>query len=174
MPRGAREKAESGIYHIMLRGINKQTIFEDDEDYVKFLHVINDCKKKSSFKLMAYCLMSNHLHLLIKEENEELGQIFKRIGSSYVYWYNFKYSRTGHLFQDRFRSESVNNDEYFLTVLRYIHQNPIKAGLCTDVSKYKCSSYNDYLYKTELTDIEFGLSLFSEDVYKAQVYSKSI
>ena len=128
MPRTARTKSESGIYHVMLRGINQQVIFKDEEDNRKFLEVLNDCKAVSGYKLFAYCLMGNHIHLLIKVEKEDLEQIFKRIGGRFVYWYNGKYSRGGHLFQDRYKSEPVETDEYFLAVLRYIHQNPVKAG----------------------------------------------
>jgi REP element-mobilizing transposase RayT len=74
--------------------------------------------------------MGTHVHLLIKEETEALGKIMKRIGVRYVYWYNRKYERSGHLFQDRYKSEPVDDDGYFMTVLRYIHQNPRKSGLC--------------------------------------------
>ena len=102
MPRKARIESKSGIYHIMLRGINRQQIFEDDEDFEKFLWVLKDVKQLSRFKLYGYCLMGNHIHLLLKPENEPLELIFRRIGSKYVYWYNLKYQRTGHLFQDRF------------------------------------------------------------------------
>ncbi len=107
MPRQSRIKSESGIYHIILRGINKQQIFEDDEDFQKFISVLKDCKAISEFKLFAYCLMGNHIHLLIKPEKEALELIFKRIGSRYVYWYNWKYHRTGHLFQDRYKAKEI-------------------------------------------------------------------
>ena len=127
MPRQARKRSNTQIYHAMLRGINQQQIFEDNEDYAKFIQVIRDCKSLSGFQLFAYCLMGNHIHLLLKETNEPIEQIFRRIGSRYVYWYNVKYQRVGHLFQDRFKSEPIETNEYFLTVLRYIHQNPIKA-----------------------------------------------
>jgi len=78
--------------------------------------------------------MGNHVHLLIKEETEELGVIMRRIGASYVYWYNRKYNRCGHLFQDRYKSEVVEDERYLLTVLRYIHQNLLKAGMVKDVA----------------------------------------
>ena len=161
MPRQARKKSESGIYHIMLRGINQQQIFEDDEDCEKFLQVIKDCKAISGFKLFAYCLMGNHIHLLLKEEKEPLEQILRRIGARFVYWYNIKYQRVGHLFQDRFKSESVETDEYFLTVLRYIHQNPVKAGICKKVEEYKFSSYNEYVIKNYIVDTEQALGMMS-------------
>ena len=100
MPRAARKTSDTGIYHVMMRGINRQIIFEEAEDYEKMRQVILDSREKSGFELYAYCLMSNHIHLLIKEKKEPLGIIFRRIGSQYVYWYNTKYSRTGHLFQE--------------------------------------------------------------------------
>lgn len=99
MPRQARKKSESGIYHVMLRGINQQQIFEDEEDYEKYLQILRECKAVSGFKLFAYCLMGNHVHLLIKPEQEPLEQVFKRIGGRYVYWYNVKYQRLGIYFK---------------------------------------------------------------------------
>lgn len=141
MPRGARKKIASGIYHVMLRGINRQVIFEDDEDREKDLQCPEEYKALSGYTLYTYCLMGNHLHLLIREGKEPLEMIFKRIGARYVFWYNWKYKRSGHLFQDRFKSEPVDNDIYFLTVLRYIYQNPVKAGLCKKAEKYPWSSY---------------------------------
>ncbi len=165
MSRRARAYSESGIYHIMLRGINRQNIFEDKEDKEKFLQTLNNYKTISGYKLFAYCFMSNHIHLLLKVENENLDLILKRIAGSYVYWYNWKYKRTGHLFQDRFKSEPIENDEYFLTVLRYIHQNPIKAGLCKNIFDYKYSSYKDYLNGSDLIDTEFCFGIIDEEQF---------
>lgn len=86
----------------MLRGINGRQIFADSEDYEKFLEILKDCKAISEFKSFAYCLMSNHIHILLKEVKEPIEQIMKRITTRFVYWYNIKYQRVGHLFQDRF------------------------------------------------------------------------
>lgn len=141
MPRDARIKSEIGIYHVMQRGINRQTIFEDDEDCEKYLQCLRECKVKSGFDLYAYSLMGNHIHLLIREDREPLGQIFKRLGAGYVYWYNWKYKRSGHLFQDRFKSEPINDDKQFIAVLRYIYQNAVNAGLCNNPEEYQWSSY---------------------------------
>ena len=82
-----------------------------------------------NYILYAYCLMSNHIHLLIRERKDTIGMAIKRIASSYVYYYNHKYSRDGHLFRERFKSETVNDMAYFLALLRYIHQNPVKVGM---------------------------------------------
>jgi REP element-mobilizing transposase RayT len=167
MSRTARKKSSTGIYHIILRGINRQTIFNDEEDNNQFLRVLETCKKASGFQLYGYCLMGNHLHLLIKEEKEELEKIFKRIGTRYVYWYNEKYDRSGHLFQDRYRSEPVEDDRYFLAVLRYIHQNPIKAGLCKAVDGYRWSSYREYIEDRGITDREFVNQLVDKTGFSA-------
>lgn len=163
MPRYARQKSESGIYHIMLRGINKQVIFKDDEDRERFTETILYFKPTSQFELFGYCLMGNHIHLLLKEVVEPVSMIIKRISGSFVYWYNRKYERCGHLFQERFKSEAVDNDAYFLTVLRYIHQNPVKAGLSRNIEGYKWSSAKDYLKAPAATDTYYALGMFASD-----------
>ncbi|PKM49986.1 MAG: transposase [Firmicutes bacterium HGW-Firmicutes-7] len=163
MSRKAREKSSTGIYHIMFRGINGQIIFEDYEDYAKLIETLKEYKKICGYEIYAYCFMSNHIHLLIEEGKEDLGLVFRRIGAKYVYWYNYKYKRNGHLFQDRFKSEVVENEAYFLTVLRYIHRNPISAGIEKDIEKYKWSSYNEYLDKSELCNTKYVLNIFSTD-----------
>ncbi len=168
MPRLPRQKSDSGIYHIMLRGINQQVIFEDDEDYFKFVETLENYKAVSGYKVFAYCLMSNHIHILIKVEKEDLDLIMKRIAGSYVYWYNWKYYRKGHLFQDRFKSEPIEDDSYFLTVIRYIHQNPVKAGIVKSIDDYLFSSYNDYVDEdSEIVDFDFALSMMKRDEFIA-------
>ena len=165
MPRQARRKSESGIYHIILRGINQQTIFHDDEDNRKFLFVLNYYKNICNYKILAYCLMKNHIHLLLKEEGEDLSLIMKRIAGKYVYWYNAKYNRIGHLFQDRFKSEPVEDDAYLITALRYIHQNPVKAQISPDISEYPYSSYNEYISGASIADIDFISGILEKDEY---------
>lgn len=163
MARQARQKSSSGIYHIVLRGINRQIIFEDDEDKEKFLETLHYYKSTCHCTIYGYCLMDNHIHLLIKEENHDIAGIMKRIGVRFVAWYNRKYRRCGHLFQDRFISEVVENDEYLLTVLRYIHQNPIKSSVVCEPGNYKWDSYNEYIDKQKLVDTDFILGSFSAE-----------
>ncbi len=151
----------------MLRGVNQQQIFEDSEDCDKFLQVLKDCKAISGFKLFAYCLMGNHIHILLQEKNESLDLLMKRIENKFVYWYNIKYQRTGHLFQDRFKSEPIEDDTYFLTVLRYIHQNPIRAGICKNVADYENSSYNEYFKSSDFVDIGYVFDIISKDEFIA-------
>ncbi len=145
----------------MLRGINRQVIFEEDADRRFFISVLGECKKISGFKLHAFCLMVNHVHLLIEPADEPLDIIFKRIGASYVNWYNRKYERVGHLFQNRFRSENVETKQYYMTVLRYILQNPLKAGMENHLGTYRWSSYLAYEKGGgSLTDTGFSEKLF--------------
>lgn len=141
----------------MLRGINGKTIFVDDEDNKRFIQAVNRAKRNGNFLLYAYCLMGNHVHLLIKE-NEKIGKSIKRIAVSFVQWYNKKYARYGHLFQNRFNSETVEDDTYLLVVLRYIHQNPVKAGICKLPGEYEWSSYPKYIkrYNGKQVNIDAG------------------
>ena len=138
---------------MMMRGINHQNIFEDQEDYYQFLITLDMMAQSyepdgtpsgRNYILYAYCLMSNHIHLLIREREDTIGMAIKRIASSYVYYYNHKYSRDGHLFRERFKSEPVNDMAYFVTLLRYIHQNPLKAGMVKEVKDYEFSSWHEY------------------------------
>ena len=111
MARQLRKKSGTGIYHVMVRGINRQDIFEDEEDYlqmVSILRALSDRHDEQGLRLpplsifYAYCLMSNHLHLLLREQEEEVSDVVKRIGVTYAHYFNKKYERSGHLFQDRF------------------------------------------------------------------------
>jgi REP element-mobilizing transposase RayT len=131
---------------------------------MKFLDTLAEAKKASGFKLLGYCLMGNHVHLLLAEGDEGIASIFKRIGVRYVTWYNRKYGRCGPLFQGRFKSEAVENDEYLLSALRYIHRNPVKAGLCGTAGDYRWSSYGDYVGTGRgITDTETILALFASE-----------
>lgn len=150
----------------MLRAVNQQQIFEDSEDYERFLQILMDCKAISGYKLFAYCLMGNHIHLLVQEDKEPIEQVMKRIGTRFVYWYNVKYQRVGHLFQDRFKSEPVEDDAYFAIVVRYIHQNPIKAGLSKRLSDYKFSSYNTFFNDSDLIDKDFVFGIIPKELFE--------
>ncbi len=136
MSRKARCKSSTGVYHVIIRGADRRVIFADDEDCIRFLKVLFRVKKETDFKMYAYCLMGNHAHFLIKELDVPLEIIFKKIGCSYVYYYNRKYQLHGHLFQDRYKSESVETWSYFMNVIRYICQNPLKANICQNLFEY--------------------------------------
>ena len=164
MPRRTRIPTGSGVYHIMMRGIEKKNIFIDDEDKKKILNTIIEKRKLEGFKLYAYCVMDNHLHLVMKEEGETVSQSIKRIGTSYAHYFNKKYSRVGHLFQDRFKSEPIRTDPQLLTAVRYIHRNPVKANIARCVQDYRWSSYSIYTCEISNVNKHQDLELICEDM----------
>lgn len=155
MARKSREKSATGIYHVCLRGVNKQRIFEWPEDYEAMYRIISFVQTKDSggadavspnFYLYAYCLMDNHVHLLIQPSNgQELWQVVKRLNVAYAIHFNNHYERIGHLFQDRFKSEPVEDMDYFYELLRYIHNNPVKAGITKTPDLYPYSSFAELI-----------------------------
>lgn len=176
MPRHAREKSSTRVYHVIVRGANRQEIFHDEEDRMKFLDVLQKYKTRSELRMYAWCLMGNHVHLLMKEGNESISALMKRIGVSYVNYYNWKYKTNGHLFQDRFKSENVENVNYLLTVTRYIHQNPVKAHIVSKPDEWKWSSclgyYGKAVYPQLLLDSHYILKMFSQNLSIAQARFK--
>ena len=149
MPRQARQKGE--YLHIIVRGNGKQILFEDDSDRKTYLSLLQKYSAETGIDILAYCLMDNHVHLLVRDAAGTVSVFMKKLGVSYVQFYNTKYERTGHLFQDRYKSEVIDNDSYLLTVYRYILNNPVKAGICS-AEEYPWSSYREYGKPTGLTD----------------------
>lgn len=144
MAREARQRSKTGIYHLVSRGISQQNIFLDDDDRIRYLHLLKHLQNEYDLSIHAYCLMSNHVHLLVAEGKEAIGESMRRIGVSYATCFNRKHGRVGYVFQGRFHSEVVEDDSYFLTVLRYILHNPVKAGLCREINGYPWSSHYEY------------------------------
>ncbi len=169
--RRPRERSESGVYHVILRGINRQDIFYDNDDYQRFLETIDQMKSEDQFVVYGYCLMTNHIHLLVRENTDTISRIMSRIGTSYAWWYNQKYGRSGHVFQGRYRSECVENDDYLLTVIRYIHNNPVKAGMVQEPENYRWSSIHAYYgtreYLYGLSEPSFALGVINQDREKS-------
>lgn len=146
MPRKARQLSPSGVYHIMVRGIDKMQIFPSSDDNLHFLAIL-DFVENENFEILGYCLMGNHVHLLAKTDKGKSDQMelaMKSLGVRYVNFFNSKYQRVGTLFQGRFVSQPVATVGYFLRVLRYIHNNPVAAGMVQNPADYPYSSYQDY------------------------------
>ncbi len=164
MSNQVRKTSLLNIYHVIYRGVNKQLIFEDDEDYRAIIRTLRKYKDKCDYKIYAYCIMSNHIHLLISPGKMPLSRIFQHLIPSFVTWYNIKYERIGHLFQARFKSEPINDESHFLTVIRYIHQNPIKAAICCKPEDYRYSSFRNY-FDNELIDSNLVSDLVSKEYF---------
>ena len=143
MARQARKISSNGYLHVIVRGIGKQILFEEPRDYDYYLYLLEKFSKDTEVSVCAYCLMQNHAHLLLHDEKGNTPLFMKKMGVSYSHYFNVRYERTGHLFQDRYLSEDVKNDAYLLSVFRYILKNPQKAGICA-VEDYPWSSYKLY------------------------------
>lgn len=144
MARTARQKSESGIYHVMLRGCGKQCLFEDDADRNKFLEILSSNTEKYRVSVLAWCLMDNHIHLVLSDGQEGLSQCLKAIAGHYAMYFNSRTAHVGHVFQDRFKSKPIETDGYLLQAVRYVHNNPEKAGIAT-AEDYPWSSYAEYI-----------------------------
>lgn len=145
------------IYHVINRGNNRDIVFVEDEDFVHYINTIQRYKKKYQFKLFAYCLMTNHIHLLIKtSEKANISKIMQSITVAHTRHYHYKYRRCGHVWQGRFFSPIVSEDGHVLSVMRYIEQNPMRAKMVREIGDYAWSSYKlNIRYKeSELIDRE--------------------
>lgn len=145
MPRGPRISFENAFFHVYNRGINRQKIFLEEDDYIKFLKRLEELKTKNCYdhSIYTYILMPNHFHLLIQAKKDSVSKIMTSLLTSYSMYFNRKYRRVGTLFQNRFKSKLCDKDSYFLGASRYIHLNPIKDGLVKDLSDYPWTSYRE-------------------------------
>ena len=166
MPRCAREKIENGTYHICTRGNNKQDIFLDDKDREEYLRRLKHYKEKYKMNIYAYCLMTNHVHILVYDNNQDISKFMQGLNLSYTLYFNNRHGRTGHLLQGRFTSVLVKSNVQLLQTSRYIHLNPVRADMVDEAVNHKWSSYHAYLNGTDSLDIvevEFLLSIISNN-----------
>lgn len=166
MPRKARQKSSTKVYHVILRGNAKQDIFLEKQDYNKFMKEMERTKEKYQYELYAYCLMTNHVHLVLYDKMDQLSKLLQSLMISYSSYWNKKNERVGHLFQNRFLSKSVETESYLKTVCRYIHQNPEKSGMAK-IQEYPWSSYQEYVGKEKLIDKAQVLDLFASNEKEA-------
>lgn len=147
MPRIFRVLPEEGALHILTRGNNRQSVFEDDTDYKTYLNFLKTYKQQNNILLYHYCIMPNHAHLIVGlTPKSNLAKFMKQINLAYLYHYKKKYNYYGHLWQGRYKSLIISRDEYLIACGRYIELNPIKARLVKQPKEYIWSSYNAYAY----------------------------
>ena len=178
MPRTARIAPKEFVYHVLTRGNNRQVIFKGEDDYLKYIEIIEKYKEKYLFKLYHYVLMTNHVHLVIEpsQAGGELYQIMKGINLSYAQHFKNKYKYTGHFWQDRFKSIIVSNDEYLLACGSYVELNPVRAGIVKEPKEYHWSSYmaNAYGKKDDLVDGHIIYGTLSNDENIRKEYRKFV
>ena len=154
-----RQQSEADIYHVTLRGVSRQLLFEDDADRRYFLGILKKQCEKHACTVLAWCLMGNHVHLLLRVAFGSLSMLMRELETSYAIYFNNKYDRVGHLYQDRFASVPITTDEQLITAIRYIHFNPVKAGL-SETCDYQWSSYRECMGGTGMSDTAFVLKVF--------------
>ena len=149
MARIARKNLDAMYYHVMVQGINKEYIFEKDECKKIYIKLLKKYSSECDISLVAYCIMGNHAHLLLKIKNIlDLSKCMKKINTTFAIYYNELLNRVGFVFRDRFKSEAIYDKYYLHNCIKYIHNNPIKANILKDVGNYKYSSY--HIYKNKL------------------------
>ena len=162
MTRQPREVSPTGFYHVVIRGNGKQVVFEDEDDRRIFLHAFSEAVAKTKIEVIAWCLMSNHAHFCLYEDPssglDEISSIMQRIQTSYAKWFNGKTGHAGNVFEARFASMAIKDERYLLKTVRYIHNNPEKAGIASH-DAYRWSSYGEYVGSSSLCNTKFVLEL---------------
>ena len=171
MARKPRIEFEGAFYHVVTRGNQRQKIFKDKSDFLKYLEILTSYKNRYNYFLYAYVLMSNHIHLLVETQKNPLSKILQGINQSYTVYFNRKYKTVGHLFQGRYKAIICDKEEYLLSLIKYIHLNPLRAKVVKTLEEYQWSSHNGYIKKSatdKLIDTDQVLRMFSEDKAKAR------
>jgi putative transposase len=171
MARKPRIEFEGAFYHVISRGNQRQKIFRDDDDYRHYLDILSYYKDRYKFSLYCYALMSNHLHLLLETRKIPLSKMMQGISQRYTIYFNKKYQTVGHLFQGRYKALLCDKDAYLLTLIKYIHLNPVRAKMVKDAEEYPWSSHRFYIKRVngkELLDTGQVLRMFSDDPAKGR------
>lgn len=177
MPRIARNKLNTPYLHVMVQGVNKEYIFNENENIKKYLTLINKYKRKYKFTIMAYCIMNNHAHILVYTEDiKSFSKFMQKINLIYAQIYNKENKRCGVLFRNRYQTEPIYEEKHLINCIKYIHNNPVKAGMVSECGEYKYSSYNDYIYNKGIAESEiikkvFGTNCDFKSIFK-ETYEK--
>ena len=169
MPRVPRKSYNTSLFHIIVQGINREYIFKKDEYIEQYLKLMKKYKEIQKIEILAYCIMNNHAHLLLEtKDSKELYKFMHKINMLYANYYNKKEKRTGYVFRDRYKSEPIYSEEYLWNCMIYIHMNPVEANMTNDMSKYKYSSYNEYLGQRSIITEESMKLVFGSANYIEQ------
>lgn len=145
MPRRRREHLPGGLYHAVLRGNHREAIFSRPNDYQRFEQILAEALDRYGATAFAYCWMTNHVHVAIRVAEAPLGHVMRVVASRYARWRQRPVPTTGHLFERRYHARLVDGDRYLVALVRYIHQNPVRAGMVADPADYCWSSHRAYL-----------------------------
>ena len=173
MTKQIRKFSTSDVYHIIIKGNNDSDIFYDDMDRKIFIEKVKLTKKEFKYKVYAYCLMSNHVHMVIEVPKENLSKAIQSLTIRYVSYFNKKYDRKGPFVQNRFKSKNIENQRYFLEVCRYVHRNPEKAGI-EKTNRYKWSSYQEYIGKENIIEKNTLLYYLNDNIENFIKYTNKV
>jgi putative transposase len=177
MARKRRIEITGGLYHIITRGNNRRRIFDSEDDYLKFLAILESQKAKRPFYLYAYCLMPNHVHLLTEMLDDPMSRVMHELLTGYSQYYNRKYKKVGHLFQGRYKAILCQTDRYLGELVRYIHLNPVRAKMVARAENFEYSGHGAYLGldRSGLVDAEPVLRHFGANKKRAiEVYAEFV
>lgn len=161
MPRKPRVAlySEADLYHVTTRGVGRRDIFEDAADHLRFLDMLHKRLLPNGVRLLAWCLMENHVHLLLGGDLIDVSSLMQSLLTSYAGYFNIRHGHVGHVFQGRFDSKPIQSEAQLLETIRYIHQNPVRAGTAPDCN-YRWSSYESFLSDVKTDEANGILDLF--------------
>lgn len=170
MPRFPRYNEKTYYHHVMTQGHNKNYIFDKEEDIKYYIKIIYELAYKKNIKIIAYCIMNNHTHMLVNTQNTDiLSEYMHLVNTKYGMYYNKKYERVGYVFRDRYKSQGIFNERQLYICIKYIYDNPVKAGICKEAKDYPFSNW--IVVNGDLCD-EF--SLMETDYDREQVVKNII
>ena len=173
MPRIARKSIETPFLHVMVQGVNKEYIFNNDEYIKMYLELIEKNKVEYDVTILAYCVMNNHAHFLMYiEDKEKFGKFMHQINFKYAKMYNKIEKRCGVLFRNRYQSEQICDRKYLINCIKYIHENPVKAGIVRDAGDFKYSSYNNYINNVGECQSPIMKEIFGENCDYQKIFKK--
>lgn len=177
MPRQPRKCSTTDYYHVMIRGINKEYLFKNNKHKEKFFDLIKKEEQEGLIKIGAWCIMDNHVHFVLKASLKEMSKAIKIVCLKYAAYYNNASNRIGPVFGDRYKSENIEDDNYMLQVIRYIHNNPLKANIVKNTSDYKWSSFNHFIKQSNFIlkeQKDFILRFFDNNISQFIEYHKQV
>jgi REP element-mobilizing transposase RayT len=155
MPRLARKDLKTSFFHIIVQGMNREYIFERKEDIEKYLYLLKLNNETEKFKILAYCIMNNHAHILVHTVDiSEMSKVMQKVNTSYARFYNREKKRVGYVFRDRYFTQPIFNEIQLFNCISYIHCNPVIANMVIEANQYKYSTYRDYIEKQGIVDNE--------------------
>lgn len=173
MPRLPRNITNSDFFHVMVQGIEKKFIFDNPTNMKKYIELIEKNSKRLNVIILSYCIMYNHAHILIHAKNiDDMIKFFRYTDTSYAKYFNSKNNRVGYVFRDRYKSQAIYTTQQLINTINYIHDNPVKAGICSTPKEYEYSSYNEYLDQSKIINKNILYKHFGEDNFNFLILNR--